>query len=216
MQLNGEMGATMTERFNVTGALLVKLFGRPAREAAEFAERAGDVRDIGRAARAMSGRIYYGALALVGSLGTAAVYWLGGRAVINGAITVGTLIALRRLRRAALLARSPTWPARAVDLLTALVSFERVLRGARRAARRSSTRPTPPRWPRPAGRVEVDDVWFRYPAPPTCRIAVARGRRRRPLSDRAVGLDPAGRVVRAPSPGRWSRWSGRPARARPR
>src|SRR2546421_282464 len=87
MKINASMSTTMTERFNVAGALLVKLFGRPRAEAAEFAERAADVRDSG-IKLAMAGRIYYGSLALVGGLGTVAVYWLGGHAPITGAPTI--------------------------------------------------------------------------------------------------------------------------------
>ena len=124
MVANASMSTTMTERFNVAGAQVVKLFGRPRREASEFRSRAGDVRDAG-VQIAMTGRIYYGALALVGSLGVAAVYWLGGRAVIEGSMTIGTLTAL-----AAYVTRlySPLTDLAStrVDLLTALVSFDRV------------------------------------------------------------------------------------------
>src|SRR6266851_1295188 len=93
MTLNADMTTTMTERFNVAGAMLVKLFGRPRAEAREFASRAGQVRDSG-IQLAVTGRIYYGSLALLGALGTAAVYWLGGRAVIRGGLTIGALTAL--------------------------------------------------------------------------------------------------------------------------
>src|SRR4051794_39238553 len=77
MKINASMSTTMTEKFNVSGAMLVKLFGRPAAENKEFAARAGAVRDSG-IDLAMAGRIYYGSLALVGGLGTVAVYWIGG------------------------------------------------------------------------------------------------------------------------------------------
>ena len=77
MQLNAELGGRMTERFNVAGALLVKLFGRPSSEDAEFAERAGRVRDIG-VRIAMSNRIFFTSLTLVASLATAIVYGVGG------------------------------------------------------------------------------------------------------------------------------------------
>src|SRR5713101_6612191 len=124
MALNADMSSTLTERFGVSGALLVKLFGRPATESKEFSDRAAKVRDSG-VEHAILGRVYYGALALGGALGTAAVYWLGGHAVIDGSIMVGTLTAL-----AAYVARlySPLTDLASarVDLLTALVSFDRV------------------------------------------------------------------------------------------
>jgi ATP-binding cassette subfamily B protein len=124
MSLNAEMSTQMTERFNVAGALLVKLFGRPDEEAAEFAGRSGRVRDIG-VKIAMANRIFFTALVLVAAIATAIVYGVGGNMVINGAMTVGTLLAL-----AALLGRL-YGPLTAlsnvrVDVMTALVSFERV------------------------------------------------------------------------------------------
>ena len=124
MKLNAEMTTQMTERFNVAGALLVKLFGRPDEEAADFAGRAGRVRDIG-VTIAMANRIFFTALTLVAALATALVYGVGGNLVISGALTVGTLLAL-----AALLGRL-YGPLTAlsnvrVDVMTALVSFERV------------------------------------------------------------------------------------------
>src|SRR3954452_4143676 len=81
--LNAAMNSTMTERFNVAGALLVKLFGRPDRETKEFSDKAARVRDIG-VRSAMYTRVFIVALTLVAALGTAAVYWLGGRLVIEG------------------------------------------------------------------------------------------------------------------------------------
>ncbi len=77
MQLNGEMSATMTERFNVSGALLVKLFGRPSEEHTRFADRAGAVRDIS-VRIAMNGRFFITSLGLVAALATALVYGVGG------------------------------------------------------------------------------------------------------------------------------------------
>ncbi|MBI1376029.1 MAG: ATP-binding cassette domain-containing protein [Frankiales bacterium] len=124
MQLNAEMSTQMTERFNVAGALLVKLFGRPAEEAAEFSGRSGRVRDIG-VRIAMANRVFFAALTLVAALATALVYGVGGNLAIAGTITVGTLLAL-----ASLLGRL-YGPLTAlsnvrVDVMTALVSFERV------------------------------------------------------------------------------------------
>ncbi len=171
MALNADMSSTLTERFGVSGALLVKLFGRPATESKEFSDRAAKVRDSG-VEHAILGRVYYGALALGGALGTAAVYWLGGHAVIDGSIMVGTLTAL-----AAYVARlySPLTDLASarVDLLTALVSFDRVfevLDAPRAIADKPGAAPLDAAGP-VKGRIEVDDVWFRYPAPSEVSIA---------------------------------------------
>jgi ATP-binding cassette subfamily B protein len=122
--LNGQMNNTMTERFNVSGALLVKLFGRPDQEDQEFRERAGRVRDIGISA-AMLGRIFFLSLTLVASLATAMVYGVGGTLAARGTITVGMLTGLTVLLirlYGPLTALSNV----RVDVMTALVSFERV------------------------------------------------------------------------------------------
>ncbi len=124
MNLNADMGSRMTERFNVAGALLVKLFGSPPREDAEYAERAAKVRDSG-VRIAMNRTVFMVALGLVAALATAMVYGFGGVMAVNGTLTIGTLLAL-----AALLARLYA-PLTAlsnvrVDIMTALVSFERV------------------------------------------------------------------------------------------
>ena len=94
MQLLGGMSAAIAERFNVSGALLVKLFGKRKTERDTFSVTLETVRDTG-VTLAMTSRLYYASLAFVGAFGTAAVYWLGARAVINGSLTVGTLVAFR-------------------------------------------------------------------------------------------------------------------------
>ncbi|HJZ00208.1 MAG TPA: ABC transporter ATP-binding protein, partial [Streptosporangiaceae bacterium] len=96
MQLNAQMGSTMTERFNVAGALLVKLFGRPRQESETFGTRAIQVRDIG-IVQAMYGQVFFVTLTLLASLVTALVYGLGGTLVINGTFQIGTLVALTTL-----------------------------------------------------------------------------------------------------------------------
>src|SRR5260370_4011801 len=93
MQLDAAMGSTMTERFNVAGAMLVKLFGRPTEEGDGFAVRAGRVRDIG-VQTAMYGSTLFIALTLLASLATAVVYGLGGMLVIDNFFRIGTLVAL--------------------------------------------------------------------------------------------------------------------------
>ncbi len=122
--LNAEMNNSMTERFNVSGALLVKLFGRPAQEEQAFRDKAGRVRDIG-VTSAMYGRVFFVSLTTVAALATALVYGVGGTFAANGSLGVGTVVAL-----AGLLARL-YGPLTAlsnvrVDVMTALVSFERV------------------------------------------------------------------------------------------
>ena len=124
MNLNAEMSTSMTERFSVGGALLVTLFGQPRIENADFGERAGRVRDLGIRI-AMLGRVFFTALTLVAALATALVYGVGGNLAVRETLTIGTLLAL-----VALLGRL-YGPLTAlsnvrVDVMTALVSFERV------------------------------------------------------------------------------------------
>ena len=180
MVINADMSSTMTERFNVAGATLVKLFGRPRRELAEFAERAGAVRDSG-VELAIAGRIYYGTLALVGSLGVAAVYLLGGRAVIHGSLTIGALVALSLYVQRLYEPLTDLASAR-VDLLTSLVSFDRVFEvlDAPVAIRE---RPDATALSSPTGSVQVEDVWFRYPAASEVSIASLESDASRVLGD---------------------------------
>src|SRR6266545_2025162 len=95
-QLDAKMNATMTERFGVAGALLVKLFGRPEDEARRFADRARRVRDIG-IQQAMYGRIFFVAMILVAALATALTYGLGGWFAVRGEISAGTVVTLALL-----------------------------------------------------------------------------------------------------------------------
>ena len=122
--LNAGMSATMTERFNVSGALLVSLYGDSKKEKNEFAEKARRVADIGISI-AMLNRIFFIALTSVAAVATAVAYGIGGHLAISGELTVGTLLAIT-----ALLARL-YGPLTAlsnvrVDVMSALVSFERV------------------------------------------------------------------------------------------
>jgi ATP-binding cassette, subfamily B, bacterial len=124
MQLNGDMSATMTERFSVSGALLVKLFGRGPEEHDRFAERAGAVRDVS-VKIAMNGRFFFTSLGLVASLAVALVYGVGGSLAIDGVLTVGTLTALAALL-AQLYGPLTQLTNLRVDVMNALVSFDRV------------------------------------------------------------------------------------------
>ena len=122
--LNATMSSTMTERFNVSGALLVNLYGKPAKEENFFRTRARKVADIG-IQTAMLNRVFFVGITSVAAVATAFAYGIGGHLAINGSITVGTLLAIT-----ALLARL-YGPLTAlsnvrIDVMTALVSFERV------------------------------------------------------------------------------------------
>ena len=122
--LNAVLSTQMAERFNVSGALLMKLFGKPARENRMFAERAIKVRDIG-VNIATANSAFMTAMMLVSSLATALVYGIGGNNVVSGALSLGTLLALVALI-ARLYVPMATLANVRVDVMTALVSFERV------------------------------------------------------------------------------------------
>jgi len=170
MQLNAEMGSMMTERFNVAGALLVKLFGRPREESHAFGGRAAKVRDIG-VLQAMYGQVFFVALTLLASLVTALVYGLGGVLVINGTFQLGTLVALT-----ALLGRvyGPITSLSNVQIsvMTALVSFDRVfevLDLKPLISDNPDAEALPATLPgddeqQVAPEIEFDDVSFRYPS----------------------------------------------------
>ena len=96
MQHNAAMTTQMTERFNVAGALLVKLFGDDRRELASFQKDAGGVRDAG-IRQALYGRIFFVALGLVAAIGAVAIYGVGGHLVVSGSISTGTLVAMAAL-----------------------------------------------------------------------------------------------------------------------
>jgi ATP-binding cassette, subfamily B, bacterial len=176
MQLDAELGSTMTERFNVAGAILVKLFGRPDDEARVFAARAARVRDIG-VVQAMYGGTLFIALSLLASVATAVVYGLGGGLVIHGAFQLGTLVALT-----ALLGRL-YGPITAlsnvqVDVMTALVSFDRVFEVldlepliAERPGAVPLARAAGGAGAGAAPAIEFDHVSFRYP--PASEVSLA-------------------------------------------
>ncbi|GGM58651.1 ABC transporter ATP-binding protein [Thermopolyspora flexuosa] len=161
MELDAEMSSVMTERFNVSGAMLAKLYGRPEDEAAHFAERAARVRDVG-VVYGMYGAFFRIALGLLAALATALVYGVGGVLVVDGAFQLGTLVAL-----AAMLMRlyGPLTSLSNVhvDVMTALVSFDRVfevLDLQPMVAERPGARPVPDG----PVTIEFDGVSFRYPS----------------------------------------------------
>ncbi len=161
MTANAELGTRMTERFNVAGALLVKLFGTPEREEREYAARARLVRDTG-VKIAMNRTTFMVAMSLVAALATAMVYGVGGLMAVSGALTVGTLLAL-----AALLARL-YGPLTAlsnvrVDVMTALVSFDRVFEVLDLQPLVAQAR-HPVRLPDGPVEVQFESVGFSYPS----------------------------------------------------
>ncbi len=166
--LNSSMNTTMTERFNVSGALLVKLFGRQQNEYEDFADRAGRVRDIG-VRSAMYGRTFLTSLTLVGSVGTAVVYLIGGHLVVSDTISLGTLIALGAFVTQIYSPLTSLSNAR-VDLMTAFVSFDRVFE-VLDAPIAITDRPGAYDLVAPTGRIELDRVWFKYPSGPGVSIA---------------------------------------------
>ncbi|HEY1988477.1 MAG TPA: ABC transporter ATP-binding protein, partial [Acidimicrobiales bacterium] len=158
--LNAQMNTTMTERFNVSGALLVKLFGRPSDETGSFENKAGRVRDIG-VTQAMYARVFIAALTLTASLATALVYGWGGIQAIDGGLSVGTVVAL-----AAYLGRlyGPLTSLSnvQVDVMTALVSFDRVFE-ILDLPPMITDKPDAVAVPPGPARIEYQHVDFRYP-----------------------------------------------------
>lgn len=161
MDLNASMNTTMTERFNVSGAMLVKLFGRHDDELVGFTNRAARVRDIG-VKNAIYGRAFFSSLSLVAGVGTAVIYWWGGHLVIDGTIRSGTLVAMAALVTRIYQPITSLTNAR-IDVMTALVSFERVFE-VLDATRLIDDAPDAIDLVEPAGDVELEDVWFRYPS----------------------------------------------------
>ena len=192
MDLNASMNTTMTERFNVSGALLVKLFGRPAEETGDFAARADGVRAVG-VRSAVYGRTFFVALGLVGALASAAVYWVGGQLAISGSITPGTLVALAAFVGRIYGPLTSLTNAR-VDIMTALVSFERVFE-VLDAPNPVADRPGAVDLVAPRGRIELDDVRFGYPTAPIVASLEAVGPGSHQDDLRAVVIDGVSAVI---------------------
>jgi ATP-binding cassette subfamily B protein len=171
-EVNAQMSSTMTERFNVSGALLVALYGKQSSEKEFFRSRARKVADIG-IQLALLNRLFFIALTSVAAIATAFAYGIGGHLAISGTITVGTMIAIT-----ALLARL-YGPLTAlsnirIDVMTALVSFERVfevldlkpmVESKVDATHMSASKP----------RVEFKNVFFSYPKADEISLASLEG-----------------------------------------
>ncbi|SKA30040.1 ATP-binding cassette, subfamily B, partial [Marinactinospora thermotolerans DSM 45154] len=161
MRLNAEMSSLMTERFNVGGAMLVKLYGRPEEENAGFAHRAAQVRDIGVRQTVLSALLFT-LIGLITALATATVYGVGGTLVITNAFDLGTLVALTTLLTrlyGPLTALSNVH----VEVLTALVSFDRVFE-VLDLRPMIEEREDAVALPEEGLSVEFDHVSFRYPS----------------------------------------------------
>jgi ATP-binding cassette, subfamily B, bacterial len=168
MQLNAEMNTFMTERFDVAGAVLSKLFGRPDEETATFGRSARRVADIG-VRTAVVGRLFFVTLSLMGALGTAAVYLVGGRLALSGAMSVGDVVTFGTLvaqayQPLAALSNAP------VEVLTALVSFDRVVE-VLDLPHPIADAPDAVDLRDPVGRVELRDVTFAYPTAREATVA---------------------------------------------
>lgn len=160
MDHNAAMNSTMTERFNVSGALLVKLFGRQDDEARLFSSRAAEVRDIGIKS-ALFTRSFMTMLTLLGAIGTALVYGLGGLFAIQGSINPGQLATMGLLVGRIYAPLTGLTNAR-IDVLTALVSFDRVFE-VLDATSPLTDAPDAKVLSNPRGEIEFENVEFRYP-----------------------------------------------------
>ena len=168
MGLNAQMNTQMTERFNVAGAMLVKLFGRHSDEVGAFSGRAGRVRDIGITS-AMYGRVFFVALGLVGALGAVAIYGIGAFMVVSGGITIGTLVAMAAFVQRIYQPLTGLTNAR-LEVMTALVSFERVFE-VLDAPVSITDKPGAIDIVGAKGAVQFDHVGFRYPDGASVSIA---------------------------------------------
>ncbi|HEX4830170.1 MAG TPA: ABC transporter ATP-binding protein [Trebonia sp.] len=169
MQLNAEVGSMMTERFNVAGAMLVKLFGRPREEATMFGSRAAKVRDIG-VTQAMYGQVFPVMFTLLAAAVTALVYGVGGSLVVRGTFELGTLVALAQLI-SRVYGPIASLSNVQVQVMTALVSFDRVFEvlDLEPLVKEKDDAVTLPRTVPAAGAgpvapdIRFDHVHFRYP-----------------------------------------------------
>jgi ATP-binding cassette subfamily B protein len=160
MDGNADLGNLMTERFNVGGAMLLKLFGRRGEEDELFAEKAAVVRDLG-VRISLTTRVFGAAMMLMPALATALVYGVGGNLAISKTLTVGTMLALATLLLRLLGPLQGLSNVR-IDVMTALVSFERVFEVLDLPSL-IQEKPDAIVLPPDAGRLEFDHVAFTYP-----------------------------------------------------
>ena len=164
MTLNAQMNGMMNETLNVSGALLVKLFGRQPEESRRFGERAVAIRDIG-IRQALIGRWFFLGIGLVSSIGTAMVFWTGGYLVLTDSLTIGTVVAFGAYLTQLYGPIAALTNAR-VELVTSLVSFERVFE-VLDLPLEIEERPDATDLGRVRGEIRFEDVSFSYRAPGT-------------------------------------------------
>ena len=197
--LNSEMNMVMQERFQVGGAMLVKLMGRPEVEAETFEAKAGRVRDIG-IAQATYAWVFFVALTLTASLATAIVYGVGGVAAVHGALAVGTVVALTsyltRLYQPLTQLSNLN-----LDVMTALVSFERLFE-VLDIVPMIEEAPNPIEVPRGGASIEFEHVRFTYPSAQEVSLAslesvavLEAGSRSEVLHDVSFTVDPGQMVA---------------------
>src|SRR4051794_13201361 len=160
MDGNADLGNAMTERFNVGGAMLLKLFGRRREEDDLFSTKAAKVRDLGIRISLVT-RVFAASMMAVPALATAMVYGVGGQLAISNTLTVGTLTALATLLLRLLGPLQGLSNVR-IDVMTALVSFERVFEVIDLPSL-IEERPDAVELPPTAARLEFDHVAFSYP-----------------------------------------------------
>ncbi|MGH9182162.1 MAG: ABC transporter ATP-binding protein, partial [Acidimicrobiales bacterium] len=194
MDVFAAMNAQMTERFQVGGALLVKLFGQPAREVAGFSRRAGELREVG-VNTAVYSRVFHAVFGLVAAVGIGLVYLVGGRMAIDGTVSLGTIVAFTAYLTQ-LYGPMTTLAGARVELAGAVVSFQRVFEVLDFPAS-IVDRPKAETLASPMGRVEFRNVWFRYPPAEDVTIASLEGEARETggspawvLSDVAFAIEP--------------------------
>ena len=161
LDLNAKMNAVLNELLNISGALLVKLFGRTAREDARFNDRAADVRNSG-VTRAVTGTLFFVSIGLLSSIGMALVYGMGGYLVIKSALTIGTIVALGAYL-GNLYGSLQSLTNAPVDFATSMVSFERVFE-VLDLPYEVAEKPGAVALQNVHGVLEFEDVGFRYTA----------------------------------------------------
>ncbi|MEO6120774.1 MAG: ABC transporter ATP-binding protein [Acidimicrobiales bacterium] len=166
------MNSQMTERFQVGGALLVKLFGQPGREVEAFSRQAGELREVA-VNTAVYSRVFHAVFGLVAAVGIGLVYWVGGRMAIDGSVSLGTIVAFTAYLTQ-LYGPMTTLAGARIELAGAVVSFQRVFEVLDFPVA-IHDRPGAGSLVSPAGRVEFRNVWFRYPSADEVTIASLEG-----------------------------------------
>lgn len=168
MQINAQMNAMMNETLNISGALLVKLFGHTETEVQRFQKWAGQVRDIG-IQQTMISSGFFAVLGLIGTVGTALVYWLGGHLVLQGVFTIGLVVAFTAYLRG-LYGNLQALTNAPVSFATSMVSFERVFE-VLDLPMEIANAPDAVNLTNVQGRIEFENVTFKYEQNPTLLLS---------------------------------------------